>query len=296
MLASGRRAATRRPQRLLTIESPLPQAHFMLRLLEPPGSSREALWARLQGGSYNKPFVLDQGPRRLLRFDFGAIQSAMLLSSPQRLLLAYTREMMTFLLFNADPRRLLLLGLGGGSIAKFCYQRLPRTDITAVEVSADVIALRGEFSIPDDDARFRVVHADGAAYVAASAARVDVIVADACDGAGIAAPFNTTAFYRRARSRLAPGGVFVTNICGEESARAGHLRKLRDAFDNEVLTLRIAPGRNVIAFAFRDTHATPSRKQLLAAADALKSRFGINFPKYALHLEPARQPRTARGR
>jgi spermidine synthase len=165
--APGGRTPATRPRQLLTIESPLPRSHFMLRLLEPRGSCPDELWARLRAGTYDKPFVLDKGLRRMLHFDFGATQSAMLLDAPQRLLLAYTREMMTFLLFNPDPQRILLLGLGGGSIAKYCYRHLPCAEITAVEISADVIALREMFSIPADDQRFRVVRADAVAYVAA---------------------------------------------------------------------------------------------------------------------------------
>lgn len=259
----------------------------MVRLLEPRGSPQDELWARLRGGSYNKPFILDKGPRRLLQFDFGAIQSAMLLSAPQRLILAYTREMMTFLLFNADPKRILLLGLGGGSIAKFCHGHLPSADITAVEVNSDVIAFRREFSIPADDRRFRVVRADGAAYVSALSACMDVVLADACDSSGIAAQFNSTAFYRNARNCLAPGGVFVTNVCGDESMCADHLLKLRAAFDDEVLTLQTPTGRNLVAFAFRDRPPKRSRMQSSIAAADLKRRFRIDFPRYALLLSRA---------
>src|SRR3954468_242592 len=138
----------RRSPRLLAIESPFPDANLMLRLLEPPGSSHEKLRERVYSGSYDKPFIVDNGRRRFLHFDFGAIQSAMELSNPLRLALAYTRKMMAFLLFNASPRRILLLGLGGGSLAKFCYFNLPDASLTAVEVSEDVIALRDQFGIP----------------------------------------------------------------------------------------------------------------------------------------------------
>lgn len=51
---------------------------------------------------------------------------------------AYSREMMAFLLFNQAPARILLLGLGGGSLAKFRY-RLPFVGLTAVDVNAYVI-------------------------------------------------------------------------------------------------------------------------------------------------------------
>jgi spermidine synthase len=205
------------------------------------------------------------------------------LSAPHRLILSYTREMMTCLLFNPDPRRVLLLGLGGGSIAKFCYRHLPAADITAVEVSADVIALRREFSIPADDGRFRVVRADGAAYVSALSSCMDVVLADACDRAGIATQFNSIEFYRNARNCLAPGGVFVTNVCGDEGDCMAHLSKLRDAFDAEVLTLQMPGNRNLIAFAFRDRKPRLAQQPGVEAGD-LKRRFGINYPKYVQHL------------
>lgn len=256
----------------------------MLRLLEPRGSCPDKLWARVRGGCYGKPFVLDKGPRRLLHFDLGAIQSAMLLSSPQRLILDYTREMMTFLLFNADPKRILLLGLGGGSIAKFCYRHLPGADITAVEVSADVIALRREFSIPPDDQRFRVIHADGTDFVAGLSPSLDVVLADACDSSGIATEFDSTVFYRNARNCLAPGGVFVSNVCGDENVCAEHLSKLRAAFDNEVLTLKMPTRGNLVAFAFRDRAPPGALTHSDVAAAELKRRFRIDVPRYVRHL------------
>ena len=114
---------TRRSSRLLAIESPF--ANIKLRLLEPPDSCHETHRERVYSGSYDKPFVVDNGPRRFLHFDFGAIQSVMEVSNPVRLALAYTRKMMAFLLFNRTPERILLLGLGGGSLASFATQTCP---------------------------------------------------------------------------------------------------------------------------------------------------------------------------
>src|SRR3954465_3922513 len=156
---------TRRSSRLLSIESPFPDANLMLRLLEPADTCHEKLRERLYSGSYDKPFIVDNGRRRFLHFDFGAIQSAMELENPQRLALAYTRKMMAFLLFNRSPKRILMLGLGGGSLAKFCHVNLPEASLTTVEVSRDVISLRNEFGIPADDHRFRVINDDGGAYL-----------------------------------------------------------------------------------------------------------------------------------
>ena len=257
----------------------------MLRLLEPPGSCHETLCDRLFEGSYDKPFIVDSGRRRFLHFDLDCVQSAMLLEDPTRLCLAYTRKMMAFLLFKRTPQRILLLGLGGGSLAKFCYDSLPGATIVAVEPSPDVIALREEFRIPADDRRFRVVQADGADYVARLPPGEDVILADACDRTGVAPELNAVEFYQNARRCLASGGVFVINVCGDTPTRKAHILKIRNAFDGDLLTLRVKPDGNLIVFAFKEPRADLWREQLEDAVVDLKRRFRLDFPRYARLIE-----------
>jgi spermidine synthase len=271
----------RRSSRLLAIESPFPDANVMLRLLEPPGSCHETLRERVYAGTYDKPFVVDNGSRRFLHFDFGAIQSVMELSNPVRLALAYTRKMMAFLLFNHAPKRILLLGLGGGSLAKFCYANLPAASLTAVEVNRDVIALRDEFGVPADDDRFRVINADGAEYISVLTHCKDVILADACDRAGIATELGSVGFYRKARRRLSAGGVFVVNICGDKDSVASHLENLRDAFEDELLSLPVQPDGNIIVFGFKKRRPDLHWARIEAGAVDLKRRFHLDFPGYA---------------
>jgi spermidine synthase len=266
--------------RLLLMESPFPEQHCMLRLLEPPGSCRKSLWERLFDGTYDKPFVVDSGLRRFLHFDLDVVQSVMHLQHPDRLSLAYTRKMMAFLLFNRAPARILLLGLGGGSLAKFCYRRLPRATVTVIEVNPYVIALREEFRIPPDDHRFRVICADGAAYVARLGRSKDVILADACDRVGIAPELDAIEFYQDAHRCLSPEGVFVTNVCGDMNCCAAHIDKIRDVFGDEFMTLQVRPDGNVIVFAFKERRPEPDWGQLEATAVDLKRTFGLDFPKY----------------
>jgi spermidine synthase len=265
----------------------------MLRLLEPPDSCHEELLDRLYTGSYDKPFIVDNGQRRFLHFDFAAIQSAMEMKNPQRLALAYTRKMMAFLLFNRRPKRILLLGLGGGSLAKFCYGNLPAASLTAVEVSQDVIAMRNEFGIPEDDHRFRVVNSDGSVYISKTTQLKDVILADACDRNGVAANLDSVDFYRKARSRLSADGVFVVNICGDMDSTAVHLEKLRAAFDDKLLTLPVRQDGNVIAFGFKEHRPDFACKQIELAARELRLRLRLNFPRYARKIVCPSQSRSA---
>lgn len=269
-------------RQLFAIENPFPEANSVLHLLEPPGSCPQSLWKRVFEGTYDKPFIVDSGLLRFLQFDLEYVQSAMHLEDPDTLNLAYTRKMMAFLLFNRAPRRILLLGLGGGSLAKFCYRRLPSAAVTAVEVNPHVIALREEFLIPPDDDRFRVIRADGATYVARLPPCKDVILADACDRVGVAPQFDAVEFYENARRCLSRGGVFVANMCGDLYDRAAHFLKIRDVFGDEFMTLRVKPDRNVIVFAFKERRPEIDWDHLEEAAIDLKRRLGLDFPRYVL--------------
>ncbi len=260
------------------MKAPLHKEHAVLRLLEPAGSCHNLLWERLFNGTYDKPFIVDRGVRRFLHFDLFAVQSAMNLLHPQRLSLNYTRKMMAFLLFNPSPTRILLLGLGGGSLAKFCYSHLPHTSITAVEVNPDVIALRKAFCVPENDERFRVVQAEGADYVARAGRSKDVILADACDRTGVAAECESLEFYQHAYHRLDPGGVFISNLCSDASTT--QIRRIRTVFGEHCMTLRARRDGNLILLALKEPSGAIDWPRLEASAADLKRRLGLDFPRY----------------
>jgi spermidine synthase len=269
---------------MLVVESPFPEAHSLMRFLEPPDSCAETLWTRLFDGTYDKPFIVDSGLHRRLQFDLDCVHSTMDLTDPYRLSLAYTRRMMAFLLFNRAPGRILLLGLGGGSLAKFCYRRLPAAAVTAVEINSDVISLRDEFRIPPDDERFRVILGDGADYVAQLPPCKDVILADACARNGVAPELDATEFYRNARRCLTDDGVFVINICGDTHGRAAHLLRIRQVFGEAHLRLPVRADGNIIVLAFKERCPAVSAEQLEAGAVELKRSFGLDFPRYLRRL------------
>jgi spermidine synthase len=107
---------------MLAITNPFSADCGLLRLLEPADADRAALSERLRSGTYDKPFIAEDGETRALYFSWAYVQSRMRIEEPVALELCYTRKMMSFLLFHTNPRALLLLGLGGGSLAKYCWR------------------------------------------------------------------------------------------------------------------------------------------------------------------------------
>src|SRR4051812_35711155 len=101
--------------------------------------------------------VSDARGVRTLHVGGEAIQSSMRIDDPFALALDYTRCMMAFLLFHAEPREALMLGLGGGSLPKFFHKHLQKTKIRIVELDPRIVAVsRAQFALPPDGERFAV--------------------------------------------------------------------------------------------------------------------------------------------
>ena len=203
------------------------------------------------------PLVRTRGNRRTLEFAPGDIQSEMLLSRPDALVLAYLRAMMCFALFVPAPRHIVMVGLGGGSLAKFCYRHFPRARITVLELRADVIALREQFRVPPDDARLRVLHTDAADYLAAMPGQADVLLVDGFDEAGLPAALASPAFYRDCRRALRMGGVLAANVFTYDPRYAGVMRDLDRGFDGRTCWFDKVAGNNRIVFALGSGGGTP---------------------------------------
>jgi spermidine synthase len=253
--------------------------------MEPPASRQDKLYERILDGTYDKPYILEDGELRHLCFRMGETQSVMRISDPYALDLAYTQEMMAFLLFNCQPRRIALIGLGGGSIAKYCYRCLPAVRITAVESDPHVIALRNEFLIPRDDFRFSVICADGAAYVAELRRGVDALLVDAFDRSGIPTSLANAEFYENARRCLSPAGVFVMNLAGDKTGYLPHLDWIRCAFGDAVIAVPAEGESSYVVFAQKDRNFEPQWKWLLCQARRLEGLLGLQFSTFVRRLK-----------
>ncbi len=224
------------------------------------------------------PRVRTHGNRRTLEFENGDIQSEMLLSHPDALVLEYARAMMCFALFAPRPRHIVMVGLGGGSLAKFCHRHFPHTRITVLEISGEVIALREDFRVPPDDARLRIVHADAAAYLGAMEAAADVILADGFDAAGMPAALGSAAFYRDCRRALREGGVLVANILSYDPGHDAIAERIDSAFGGRVCDFPGIAGNNHLLFAVRaGATGAATRAARLQQRVARRRAWGFGF-------------------
>ncbi|MBL6750632.1 MAG: spermidine synthase [Nevskia sp.] len=259
-------------------------ASDVVHLIAPSGADRQHLPPARPQGNAPKPFMQDDGVTRALHFSAGFVQSEMCIEKPYALALRYTRKMMAFLLFRPLPKSVTIVGLGGGSLTKFCYHQLPRARITTVEINHDVIELSPLFHVPGESERMSIVHADAADYFAATPDRVDVILLDGCDANGIAPAFSDAQFYRNLRGRLRPGGVLVANLVGSVQVVELHVRLIAETFANQLIVQNVSREGNRVAFAFNDPWLPPDWAMIQLRAKRLQRRHGLDYPAFARRL------------
>ena len=242
-----------------------------------------ALFDALDPALHVKPYIHDSSTCKALHFSISEVQSRMDPQDPWALVLQYTRTMMGFLLLHHRPRRIAMVGLGGGALAKFCHRYLPDAQIEVVEINPHVIALRNEFQVPADSARFTVLHDDGARFVRDRATPCDVLIVDAFTSDGMPSRLCSQRFYDDCQALLQAGGVMVVNLHFGHRQYSRHLDRIQRSFDGEVLVVDDGGLSNSIVFACKgpalDKAATGAVRRPKAldrsAADALLGAFAL---------------------
>jgi len=142
-------------------------------------------------------------------------QSCIDLRHPDRFALNYTRMMLAGTLFaSPDPRRVLIVGLGGGSIPSALKQILPAAQIDVAEIDPAVTRVAKQYFGFTDGPRLRVAEVDGRVFVKRAGRegrKYDVILLDAFDHEYIPEHLLTKEFLAEVKLLLAPQGVLVAN-------------------------------------------------------------------------------------
>jgi spermidine synthase len=271
--------------KLYEIPSPFEVETGTVLMHEPSWAKESELRAQLLDESYPKPFVIDDGKSRFLYFNVRLMQSEMSLKAPHDLAIRYTQKMMAFLLFQPRPKRIVLIGLGGGSLIKFCYQRMPGTQLTAVELDPNVIAFRDTFLLPPDDSRLQVLEADGAEFLENTEKGIDALLVDAFDKTGFAPSLANREFFDNAYAKLSGNGVLVINLAGEKETYAGLIGEAMHVFDDQVIVISVPDDGNHVLYAFKERHFEPRWRWLHNYAKELRAKFGLDFPAFVQKME-----------
>lgn len=202
--------------------------------------------------AYASIVVTDEGDGlRALRFGRNGVrQSLVKPGDPEFLGLPYTRVALTGLALCEEPRRMLVVGLGGGTLPAFLRRHYPDAVIDAVDIDPEVAFVAREYFGFKEDALMRIHVADGRKFIESVRQPYDVIFLDAFGSDAVPPHLTTQEFLRAVRRAVSPGGVVIGNIWDRAYNRLydSMVRTYREVFE-ELFVVGVADSGNRILFA-----------------------------------------------
>jgi spermidine synthase len=184
---------------------------------------------------YNDIFVSKVASLLKMNFQWNGWQfheSQVNLADPDDLPLLYARAMSIAAIYPQDIKRVLVLGLGGGSIPIYLDHFLPDARIDTIELDPGVIDVAKKYFGLRETNRFHLTESDGRVYLKRHTELYDLIMVDAFTGSYIPFHLMTREFYQLVRDRLAPHGVAAFNIIPSVKLFDSNVRTLKLAFNN----------------------------------------------------------------
>jgi spermidine synthase len=231
--------------------------------------------------AYNDIFVTKHRPFLFLTTRFRRvehIQSVVDLEDPDDLLAPYTRIASVGLAYPEKVERILMIGLGAGSISTYIGRAMPDVHIDVVELDPGIIAIGKKYFGLKETSKVRIIEGDGRVFLSRHSERYDIILLDAFRELGVPAALSSREFYTLVRDRLAPQGVAVFNIAVGPELYRSTLISLRKVFQTvDIYPDRtVAPGEQAIAVAL--PAGKPRQDALMRRARVLQDRFRFRYP------------------
>jgi len=224
--------------------------------------------------TYGDLAVIDEGEKRILSFGVGDEQSVQLKNQPYLLQHAYTQAMMLTLLF-CQPKRVLLLGLGAGSLLNSLHHSVPGVRIDAVEIRESVIDIAKRYFRLPSSKKIKLHCAEANAFLAAGLEKkVDLIMTDLYTDQGMDEVQISEQYLDSCVAGLKVDGWLVLNCWGILEDHAKLFKQLNKHFAD--LRCCESGDGNVVIFAGRQKDLK-NKPDLRTLATKLSSQVGFNL-------------------
>lgn len=239
--------------------------------------------------AYNDVFITKRRHQLVMSFQLKGwdyTESVSNLLDPDDLPLRYAQVMTIATIYPETARKILMLGLGGGSISTYLGRFMPEAAITTVEIDPDVItAAKTYFGLRETE-RMRYRAGDGRVFLSRNDELYDLILLDAYRGGYVPFHLLTREFYTLVKQRLTPGGAAAFNVHDGSKLYASTVKTLGEVF--AALDLYPSGVGEVIAVA----SASPlDPRTLERRAATLQERHGFRFPLPQILRRRLEQPR-----
>ncbi len=208
----------------------------------------------------------------------GATESVVNLKDPDDMPLLYAPIMTAALVYPQTAKRILMIGLGAGSLSTYLGRAMPDAQIDVVEIDPGVIAAGKEHFGLRETEKVRFIESDGRVYLNRHNGLYDLILVDAYRETGIPFHLLTREFFNLVKERLTPGGAVAININARTKLYVSALVTLRAVFQTVDVYPVWAPEGEPQAVAVATPSSALSADALKQRAIALQERYNFRYP------------------
>tara|TARA_B110000305_G_C19414867_1_gene627428 strand:+ start:912 stop:1865 length:954 start_codon:yes stop_codon:yes gene_type:complete len=236
---------------------------------------------------YRNILVTEDTQRRCLRFTItsrsGQNQSCRFLDKPRELVFPYAKMTLSSLLVQDQPQRILIVGLGGGTLSDTYSLLFPDTEIVISEIDDAVVRVASEYFDFEETDKISVDVGDARVFIKRQGLRgekYDLVILDAFNGEYIPEHLMTTEFLEEVKRLLPENGMVLANTFSTSRLYAAESNTYREVF-GEFYNIRMnGTGNRVIVASMQPL---PDQETLTSRAPAFRQRleqFGMDITEF----------------
>ncbi|MBL7003211.1 MAG: methyltransferase domain-containing protein [Gammaproteobacteria bacterium] len=208
-----------------------------------------------------------------------AIQSAIDLKNPERIVLRNLEYLMGCLMFIPEPKNILMLGVGAGSLVHFFKHFCPDSNITGIDLDAELInEMHQVFLLPQAGANLQYHIADAQNWLQQHNETYDLIIVDIFNEHCMPDWVLQKPFMQHLKTSLSDNGCVAWNTLIEsEHDFTSFYSNLRLIFNQNTLCLDVEDYANTLAYSFNFKHENPDLGLLMQNAQHKTAKYGLHF-------------------
>jgi predicted membrane-bound spermidine synthase len=210
------------------------------------------------------------------------IESVVDLKDPDAMPVPYNQIMPVALAYPQETKRILMIGLGAGSISTYLGRAMPDAQIDVVELDPGVIAVGKQYFGLRETDKVRFIESDGRVYLNRHKHSYDLILLDAFRELGVPFHMLTREFYALVKEHLAPGGAVASNVVANTKLYLSTLVTLRAVFPTVDVYPAWSERNETQAIAVAVSAPRPASESLMQRALALQAEYRFRYPLPAL--------------